>query len=160
MTTLKNIIRNSVFNNIPKGLPMNDMLAVLFHRSAATLYLIYATWAVISIALGIPSIISGIGDTGQIFFSLLVLFTAGPACFGSTFWPNMARLELFSGSAFVMTMLIYLFFQVQYAIYTENSWAGVVISLSFLVLPIARTAIVITFLLRQTQERITGKIDE
>lgn len=158
MTTLKNVLDNSVFNRTPRGLPMNDVLAVLFHRSAATLYLIYVFWAAISIVGGIPSVIHGLGGLGQIIFSVIVICTAGPACFGATFWPNMARLELFAGSSFIMSMLIYIFFLIQSTIQYGSSISSIFLALSFLVLPIARTAIVIVFLLRQTQEKVTGEI--
>jgi hypothetical protein len=158
MTTLKNILRRSIFRKVPSDATMNDLLAILFHRTAATMYAIYALWAIVSIIGGLPSITHGLGDLGQITFSSLVLITSAPACFGAVFWPNMARMELVFGSGFTMTIIIYLYFLISRLIAAGGSWAGFILVFSILVMPVARTSVVIIFLLRQAESR--KRIDE
>lgn len=150
----KQILSQSVFRKIPKGAQMDTILATLFHRSAATLYFIYALWATFALVFSVIPVTQGLGAfSGQLVFPLLVFATSAPACFGATFWPNMARLELFSGSGFVMGILIYLFFVFQETVLRAGNWAGFIVLLSILVIPAARTAIVIVFLLRQAEAR-------
>ena len=133
---------------------MDSVLAVLFHRSAATLYFIYSLWAISALVVGILPITENLGSTiGTLVFPLLIVLTAAPAGIGATFWPNMARLELFSGSSFCMVLLIYLYFIGARAVTGEGNWAGLLVSLSFLVIPVARTVIVTLLLLRQAEER-------
>lgn len=151
--TIKAIIHNSVFRPIPKNTPINDVLATLFHRSAATVYAIYCAWAIIAFIAGLPTISEGLGLSGQLVYSVLTLATAAPACIGATFWPNLARTELIGGSAFVTTIVIYLYFILQNILFGEGSWAGLVLILSVAVLPAARTVIVIILLLRQAKDR-------
>ena len=154
MTTLKAIVTHSVFRPIPKGTAMDSVLAMLFHRSAATLYALYALWALIALFMGFPSIEEGLGRTiGNLVFPVLVLSTTIPAGVGATFWPNMARLELFAGSAFAMTMLIYVIFAFVAAFNGSGTWQGAEILLTILIIPVARTVIVIVLLLRQAEDR-------
>lgn len=133
---------------------MDTILATMFHRSAATLYFLYTLWACIALITGIMPLTEGLGDLiGRLVFPVLVLCTAGPAGIGASFWPNMARLELFAGSAFVMALLIYLWFIGARILTGEGTWAGLIVSLSYLVIPAARTVLVIILLLRQAEER-------
>ena len=133
---------------------MDTILATMFHRSAATLYFLYALWAAVALVTGIIPITEGLGNfIGRGVFPLLVMVTAAPAGLGAAFWPNMARLELFSGSAFVMTLLIYLWFIGSRTLSGESNWAGFVVSLSYIVIPLVRTILVIILLLRQAEER-------
>lgn len=154
MVTLSlRVLNKSVFRKIARGTAMNDILAVLFHRTAATMYFIYTLWAITSILTGIPTVTNSIGDLGQFTFSSLVLITAAPACFGATFWPSFARLELFAGSGFSMAILIYLYLIFHSIINSGSALAGFILIWSIVVLPVARTVIVIIFLLRQAKER-------
>lgn len=153
---LQRLVDKSVFKSLPitpngSGNSMNDILAVLFHRATATMYLIYSVWATISIVVGIPTLADIQGSEWQIYFSLSVLLTTAPAGLGATFWPAMARTELFAGSSFVAGMLIYLFFSFQRAISGEGSWAGAVILISIIVIPLARTAVITIFLMVQAK---------
>ena len=152
MKKLKSIFARSVFRPIPRNAPMNDILAVLFHRLAASVYLIYTLWAIVSIIDGLPSIIRERGDTFQLAFSILVLLTTGPSCLGATFWPLLARIELFFGSSFVGLLILYLYFLVQNALYNTGSWPGFILIWSIIILPACRTVIVVILLLRQAKE--------
>jgi len=133
---------------------MNDLLAIFFHRLAATVYLVYTIWAVMSTITGIPSLIRQNGDLWQVIFSVMVFVTAGSSCFGATFWPRTARLELFAGSSFVSLIAVYVFFAIQNVVTGgDGSWAGVVLVFSVMVLPACRTVIVYLFLIRQAAEK-------
>ena len=133
---------------------MDTILATMFHRSAATLYFLYFVWASIALVTGILPLTEGLGEMiGRLLFPVLVLITAGGAGVGASFWPNMARLELFAGSAFVMTLLIYLWFIGARVLSGESNLAALIVSLSYVVIPTARTVLVIILLLRQAEER-------
>lgn len=153
----KRVLSKSVFRRIPHGTPMNDILAVLSHRFAATVYLIYAVWAVVSIITGIPSISREAGITFQLILSSLVLIIAGPACIGATFWPILARLELFFSSGFIGLLGLYLYFAINNVLTNNGSWAGSILVLSFIVLPAYRVAIITVLLLRQAREEKEAK---
>lgn len=150
MTTFKKIVTHSVFRRLEPGMPMDHILAMLFHRAAATMYFIYMLWALFALTFGIMPITEGVGAIiGRVIFPIIVLISSSLAAFGATFWPNMARLELFAGSAFVMGLLIYLYFVFIRILSGEGSWASLVVLFSILVIPAARTVIIIIFLLRQ-----------
>lgn len=131
---------------------MEVILVALFHRASATLYAIYAAWAVIAFSTGIPSLVAANGQLWQVIFSGLTLITAAPACFGATFWPVFARLEALAGSSFVGLIAVYTATIFYAAVIGEGPWAGVVIILSVLVMPLCRTIVVIVLLLRQSKE--------
>ena len=131
---------------------MNDILAVLFHRLAATLYLLYSLWAIVSIITGIPSISRLQGDTFQLIFSSVVLITTAPACVGATFWPILARLELFFSSGFIGLLLLYMYFVIYNILFSHGSWAGSLLVVGYIVLPICRVVIITILLLRQARE--------
>jgi len=153
LTLLKLILSRSVFSPILPNTAMNDVLAILFHRLAATVYMLYGLWATITIVSGIPPITQAEGDMYQIIFSTLVLITTIPACVGATFWPVLARLELFAGSGFLGLTLLYLYFILQSVILGEATWSGFTLIWSIVILPASRTIVVIVLLLRQAHER-------
>src|SRR5690606_4666668 len=104
------IYNKSVFRRLPEASSMETILSIMLHRLSATLYLIYALWAVISIVKGVPSLIAANGEEWQVMFSIAVLLFAAPSCFGATFWPSYARLELYAGAGFTTLLAIYMFF--------------------------------------------------
>jgi hypothetical protein len=147
----------SVFRPVPSGTHMNAILAILSHRFAATVYLIYAIWAVVSIITGIPTIENEAGTSFQLIFSSLVLIIAGPACVGAAFWPVLARLELFFSSGFLGLLVLYMYFVINNVINNGGSWAGSILVLSYMVLPGYRVLIIIVLLLRQAKEEKEAK---
>lgn len=150
---IKEAKAKSVFRKMPDDYTMSDIFAALFHRLAATTYLIYSGWAVLVLLNGVPSMVRQQGTDFTTIFAVFVLLTVAPACFGATYFPQAARTELFAGASFIMLMIIYYFFLIQNTIETGGSWAGVVLLLSVVVMPIARTAIIIYFLLKQAKAR-------
>lgn len=147
----RDIIHKSVFRRIPKNTPMNDILAVLFHRLAATTYLLYALWAVFAIIDGIPSITRAQGDIFTFWFATAILVVTLPACLGATFWPRLARLELFAGGSFTGLLVFYYFVLFRGVIEQHTSIAGFVILLSVVILPLCRTIVVVLLLIRQAK---------
>lgn len=154
---IRSLFNKSVFRRMDKGSSMDTVLSTMFHRLSATLYLIYCVWAVVSIVVGIPSLIQANGEEWQTLFSIAVLALAAPSCFGATFWPSFARMELFAGAMFTSLLCIYVFFLVLGALSGGGSWAGVLIVSSVLVVPAFRFAIVMLFLFKQAEEREEGE---
>lgn len=148
---LKGIFRRSVFKPIPVDTPMNDVLAVLFHRLAATVYLSYVLWGIVSLIYGLPSIVRAQGAEFQVLFSIGVIVTAAPSCIGSTFWPVLARLELFSSSGFISLLLLYGYFLAMNVIEHGGSPAGIFLIISAAVMPSCRAVVIVVLLLRQAK---------
>lgn len=146
-------IGKSVFLPMPKGSSMESILAIMFHRVSATLYFIYTAWAIVATLTGIPSLIEARGAQWQVIFSLSVLIFSAPSCFGATFWPSFARMELFAGLGFSVLIGIYTLVLAGNALFGLGPWAGVIIISSVAVVPICRVVIVIIFLIRQADER-------
>lgn len=154
---IRRIFNKSVFRRMEKGSAMETVLATMFHRLSATLYLIYCVWAVVSIVVGIPILIRANGEEWQTLFSIAVLCLAAPSCFGAAFWPSFARLELFAGAMFTALLCVYMFFVVSGALFSGDSWARVILVSSVLVVPAFRFTIVMLFLLKQAEEREEGE---
>lgn len=145
--------RKSVFRRQPRELSMNDMVAIYFHRLAATTYFAYAVWGGISTIKGVPSLVASQGQDWTTIFSFCVLITTAPACFGATFWPAFARMEALFGSSVVALFILYL---IIYSIQMVQGSVGISYTpllASLLILPICRTIIVIAFLMRQADQR-------
>lgn len=155
---MRRILSRSVFKPMPRGMAMNDVLAILFHRSAATVYMLYALWAIVSF-IPAPNTASPVTTEelgymiGRVIFPLVVLILSTISGIGAIFWPVMARVELFAGSAFCASLLIYSVLTIGRAIEGTSSWSSVVLIFAVIVLPVARTVIVYLFLVRQAEER-------
>jgi hypothetical protein len=149
----KRFVQASVFRKMPDDYTMSDIFAALFHRMAATLYLIYSGWAVLVLVDGVPSLLRQQGGEWTALFAVFVLLTTAPACFGATFFPKAARTELFSGFAFALMLLIYYYFLAIGVLNGTGSIAGFELLTSVIVMPICRTAIIIYFLLKQAKQR-------
>lgn len=150
----KTVLDKSVFAHIGKGASMETILAAMFHRASATIYLCYFIWSVVAVFNGIPSLQQANGTQWQTIFSIAVALTAAPATFGATFWPYFARLESFAGSAFVGLIFLYVGFLVAHQLSGDNGgWAGVIVVASLVVIPACRCIVVILFLMRQAAQR-------
>lgn len=155
LSKLKWLISKSVFAPIGKGAAMEAILAALFHRASATIYMLYGLWAIIGSIYGVPSLIAANGVEWQTLFSIAVAISAAPACFGATFWPSFARMEAFAGTFFVGLILLYMGFLIANQVNQigTGSWSGVFLIASILVIPTCRCVVVIIFLLRQAAMR-------
>lgn len=141
---MRNLISKTVFNRIPDHSPADKILAVLFHRSAATIYFIYASWGVVSYFGVIPTLSITQGSFFQQVFSLGMFFTSIIAAFGATFFPKTGRTELFAGLG-VTTLLSYYILSLFYAgfiMHDASKIPAAVYGASHLVVPIARSVFI------------------
>ena len=153
LTWLSRAYNASVFRKMPDDFTMSDIFAALFHRLAATLYLIYSAWAVVVVLRGITSLTAQQGTEWTTIFAGAVLLTVAPACLGASFFPRFANLELYSGAVFIALMGVYYFFLIRNTIETGGSEAGVILLMSVIVMPLARTVIIMYFLIKQAEAR-------
>lgn len=151
---MKKFISKTVFNPIGKEWYPDKVLAVLFHRSAATLYLIYFFWALSSIFWEIPSIILLQGDVVQIIFSIVVMPIAFCAFIGALYFPKLARLEMYAASSLVTLVVIYEIF-IAWRFFLGDSDYGVsfILNLSHLVIPVSRIIFTYVTLVKQAGDR-------
>lgn len=108
MNVLRRIYKASVFSPITRELVGVRLLVTLFHRGMAVLYFLFAVWGVASAVFGIPSLQQSQGHLWQFVYSLLVFAAAAPAMIGSTFFPRLARLEMYASSSFVSLIVFYI----------------------------------------------------
>lgn len=145
------LLKNTVFEPIADDWKPDKVLAVLFHRSAATLYLIYFLWGSTSIVGSIPTLVNTQGDFFQIFFSILVACVSLLAFFGALRFPILARLEMFSAASLATLVLVYEIF-LAFALF-QGDRAGLgpafVLSLSYLVVPTSRMVFIYVTLIKQ-----------
>lgn len=149
---MKKFLSTTVFNPLEKVETPDKILAVLFHRSAATLYLIYFAWGLTSLFQLIPTIFMQQGSLFQQIFSVAVVATSGTAFVGATFFPRTGRLELFAGAAVTALITFYvgsLFFAGLTNLTVDGSKIpAAVYGSSHLVVPIARTIFIYKTLTR------------
>lgn len=151
MKLFKKLYEASVFS--PIGFPGNNdqIMATLFHRAAATLYLLYALWGFTSTITGIPSVINTYGDFTQVVFAFFVFLVAVPACIGATFFPRTGRLEMHFEMAFVgLIFFVYVIAQI-----VTGSINGTMLILSVLVVPISRAIFIYLILIRTASKENT-----
>lgn len=145
MRVLRDLYDVSVFKPIRTSsiVGSNKVLVALFHRSAATLYLVYSIWGLLSVLDGLPVLSHTAGNVWQESFSAAIALVCIPACIGATFFPKTARLEMIAGSSFVSLIIIYIGFTF-WSIITNGapSIQGGILLLSLLVLPVARVMFV------------------
>lgn len=153
MNKLLVLINRSVFHGSTRGASMDSILATMFHRVSATMYLGFAAWAVVSAIYFMPDLL-GSGEQGfRAILAIGVLVVSLPACFGATFWPSLARMEAFFGAGLVGVLIAYLWDVVEDAFAGHDSWRTVTTVLIFLIVPMTRWSIVVLFLVRQAKVR-------
>lgn len=148
------LLNNTVFNRIEKDWKPDKVLAVLYHRSAATLYLIYALWGVASVFGSIPTIVAAQGNLIQSFFSLLVAPISFTAFIGALYFPKLARLEMYCAASLVTLVVVYEIF-VAIAFFQGNppNGVGFILNLSHLVIPTSRIIFIYLTLIKQAEEK-------
>ena len=148
---LKRLWNASVFAPISNPHSVSDTLATLFHRSAATVYMLLSLWGAVGWYFGLNTMSSLWGDPIQDSYSLLVFVTAISASIGATFFPKHARTELLFASALVGLLVLYSASIVVYLFTFGDTFdirmALLVLSLTGWVLPIARCVFVYRILI-------------
>jgi len=145
---LQRIRSRTVFAPVTAGTPSDTILAVLYSRTAATLYLIYFVWSVTALTVGIPTVLRAQGDFGLLVFAILVMATSAPMLVGASCFPRLGRLELYASSAFVVLALFYLVIVAINVLVGHGALAGFVLISSVLVVPLSRSAFIFWTLLR------------
>lgn len=144
-SAIRRLYEASVFVPVSvRKIPTSEkVLVALFHRSAATLYFIYMLWAIVAASVSGNLLGLGWGDLFEEFFTFLVIPIAALSCIGATFFPRTGRLELFSASAFVALIVVYLLFMLLMVfMHGYGQVDDFIISLSYLVIPSARVMFV------------------
>lgn len=150
---INSIFRRSVFHSTPPSYAMSDLISTLFHRMAATVYLIYSAWAAVAIWGGIPALTSLAGIQWATIFAAIFLSSTALACLGATFFPALARLELYAGAAFSALLIVYFLFTFIAALFNGGSGTAPLFVLGVAVLPVTRTLMILYFLLKQADTR-------
>lgn len=147
---MRRFISRTVFNPIGKDWQTDKVLAVLFHRSAATLYLIYFFWGLSSIFVHIPSLTEEQNDIVQTAFAFLVIPTSLLAFVGATYFPKFARLEMYTAAALVTLIIIYeAFILIDFLNSSPSDGVNFILNLSHLIIPIARIVFIYVTLVKQ-----------
>lgn len=152
--TARRLLNLTVFAPIERNAGADRILAVLFHRSAATVYFIYAVWGVVSFRGIIPSILFTQGTFFQQLFSVAMVVAAVTGCVGATFFPKTGRTELFAGLAVasLLTYYVITLFFVGFGLadlpMDVAKQAAAIYGASHLVLPIARSVFIFRTLIR------------
>lgn len=148
---MRSLLKNTVFEPLEDDWKPDKVLAVLFHRSAATLYLIYFCWGISSIIGRIPSIVEAQGDLFQTVFSALVSIVSGLAFFGALQFPSHARLEMYSAASFATLVFIYEIFLAFtfFDGFNPSYGPAFLLSLSYLVIPLSRVVFIYVTLVKQ-----------
>ena len=107
ITKLRKLRAKSIFRPLQDAYD-DKILAILFHRSAFTLYFIYLWWGFTSLIGIIPQHALAQGSFLQQVFSASIMLVSGSAMLGSAFFPHTGRLEMFAGSAFVALFTYYI----------------------------------------------------
>lgn len=148
---------STVFWHVGPYKHANERLAVYSHRGAALIYLIYAAWGILSIIGSVPSIAEALGHIPQIFFSFIMVLITIPAFVGASFFPRLARLELFSASSLAMALAVYEAIILLSAIGGDfTRWASVVLISSTLIIPVTRIIFIYVTLI-QSADSTRGK---
>lgn len=158
MQLIKKLYHYSVFNPMRVGsIPPTMVIAMLFHRTAATVYLMYALWGIVTGFGTSPTLDDYNSELFSNFFSLFAVLTTIPAAIGATFFPRTGRLEMYAASAFTGLMLVYLAFGLGRAITGESHWGSIILLLSILVIPIARFSFILLTLVRTQANGTEGE---
>jgi len=156
MTWIKKLWQTSIF--FPLTLErsyVNETIALLFHRSAALLYFLYAIWGVSTTFGGIPTLIRINGDTWQVFFSLLIALTSLPAFVGACYFPRLSRLELFAISSFSSLIFIYIGVLIVLAFHGDTArFAAIPLITSLAIIPLSRIFFIYTKLIKQAKDKV------
>lgn len=158
MEKVFSLFGQTVFSNIPKNAVADKILAILFHRSAAMLYLIYAAWGLTSMFGFTPIIILTEAGEFQRVFAVAIFAFSTAAFFGALFFPRRGRLELFAGAG-VSALIAFYVGSLFLAGFMGNDpdaakIPGAVYGASHLVVPIARTIFIYLTLIKKAAKEV------
>lgn len=148
---MRSLLKNTVFEPLEDDWKPDKVLAVLFHRAAATLYLIYFLWGVSAIIGRIPSLVEAQGDLFQTVFSALTAIVSILAFFGALQFPNRARLEMYSAASLATLVFVYgIFLAITFFDgFSPTYGPAFLLSLSYLVIPLSRVVFIYVTFVKQ-----------
>ncbi len=80
----------------------------LFHRTAATKYLIYLAWAVVQLVFtGPPTLTLAFGELATVLFAVFLIPATVIACVGATWYPYLGKWEMYAASSVVGLLALY-----------------------------------------------------
>jgi len=146
-------IFDTVFNPMDKNATANEVMAVILHRTAFSVYSIFTLWGILAAIDAIPHI--GQGNPYVNFFGFFVAPIAATAAFGALYFPRHGRLEMYAASALVPLIVAYLIF------ISGNAFAGdidairnLVLNSAHLVLPSAKVVYIYKTLIKNAEDRV------
>lgn len=137
---------NTVFNKIhPDTMHPNEVLAIVFHRTAFILYTMYTAWALYGVATNLPDFLSEDAHDFSDFFYFLVPLPAILAAIGALRFPKWGRMEMFAASALATFIGIFLVLGLINAIQHPDIprlWQNEILNTTHIVLPVMRAGFV------------------
>ena len=137
---------DTVFNKInPEGMHPNEILAIVFHRSAFILYCMYAIWGIVSVFANYHEFATEPSHDFGDFFQMLVPPVAVVAAIGALHFPKWGRMEMFAASALATLIVVFLIiYTIQAISHPElpRLWANLVLNTTHLVVPVMRAGFV------------------
>lgn len=108
MTILTRLYEASVFKPVTtRRLHSQQVLVLMFHRTAAFTYALVALWGVTSAITGVQTLAVVWGAGIQSFYSLCVALAALVGMVGAAFFPRTARMEMYATSSLLPLTLLY-----------------------------------------------------
>lgn len=153
---MRRLLKHTVFSRPDEGWALsNEMLAVYFHRSAATMYMLYFVWAVVKFGTYLPVMHLDTDVNFGDLFPLYIVPVALAACIGATFFPKLGRLEMFAASALVPLVLVYIIIGIVLNLDGLHPvhWDNVPLNLVHLVVPAARVVFIVRTLVWNAAKR-------
>lgn len=143
---MRKLLTDTVFNKVdPDTMHPNEVLAIVFHRTAVILYLMYAVWGLVSVALNLGDFLGEDSHDFSDFFYFLVPVPALLAGIGALHFPKWGRMEMFAASALVGFICIFLVIGLVGAIQHPEFprlWQNLILNTTHVVLPIMRVGFV------------------
>lgn len=137
---------NTIFNRIdPDTMHPNEVLAVVFHRTAFILYCIYTLWAITGAAFNWNDFTHEAAHDFSDFFSFLVAPCAALAAIGALKFPKWGRMEMFAAATLVGFILIFLiigFINAYNHPDISRLWLNLILNTTHIVLPVMRAGFV------------------
>lgn len=144
---------DTIFNKLqPDLMHPNEVLAVVFHRTAAILYAIYAAWGVAAFGANLGDFLAEGGHDYFDYFTMLVTPVAVTAFFGALFFPRTGRLEMFAASALATLVAVFLGLSF-FGVHEGNFWQNIILNTTHLVVPVMRAGFIFRTLVWESMKK-------
>lgn len=149
--------RDTVFRNQKVYAHPNERLAITFHRASVVMYLLFAIWGIASLRISLPAMMNPDFRAFDDWFSIYIIPASLAAAVGATYFPRMARLEMFSAGALVGLVSVFLGFVAWEAIVlgSDSAARNIWIDIALVVIPVSRIIIIFGSLVRAADQEGT-----